>query len=91
LTLRKPKTARRMPAHRTEAQEKAFRLFRLRALWVQALLLTGERQRGVRALVDEEITLLGGEPQAFRDHRRTAEWAALEAADNQAFEEVAQS
>ena len=88
MTLRKPKTARRMPARRTEAQEKAFRLFRLRALWVQALLLTGERQRGVRALVDEEITLLGGEPQAFRDHRRVAERIARAAPKTQAFEEV---
>lgn len=85
MTLRKPKTARRMPARRTKAQEKAFRIFKLRGLHSLTSLLTGERRLHARALVDEEITLLGGEPQAFRDARRRAEHAA-EAAAEQALE-----
>lgn len=57
----KPHTAPRQA--RTPAQEaatdRAFRIFRLRGLYCQAYLLTGERREQAQAAVDAELRLLG--------------------------------
>lgn len=46
------------------ATERAFRIFRLRGLWCQAYLLTGERREQAQAAVDAELALLGAATQA---------------------------
>ncbi|MDO9471926.1 MAG: hypothetical protein Q7J28_02640 [Caulobacter sp.] len=62
----KPHTEPRKP--RTQAQEaatdRAFRIFRLRGLYYQALLLTGERREQAQAAVDAELRLLGAKTHA---------------------------
>jgi hypothetical protein len=56
---------RRTPAQQA-ASDRAFRVFRLRGLWCQAYLLTGERREQAQAAVDAEIALLGAEPHGQR-------------------------
>lgn len=87
--LRQRKTNRRFPdRRRTAAQESAWRVFRLRALWHQASLLSGERRRAVQRLIDSEILGRGAEPERKRQERRWREWDARDAAPD-TFEEVA--
>ncbi len=57
--------SRRTPAQQA-ASDRAFRVFRLRGLWCQALLLTGERREQAQAAVDAELVLLGAEPHGQR-------------------------
>lgn len=76
----KPHTEPRKP--RTPAQEaatdRAFRIFRLRGLYYQALLLTGERREQAQAAVDAELRLLG----AKTHDEHAAEVAARMASDH---------
>lgn len=48
------------------ATERAFRIFRLRGLWCQTLLLTGERRMAAQNAVDAELALLGAETHGAR-------------------------
>lgn len=48
------------------ATERAFRIFRLRGLWCQTYLLTGERRTLAQQVIDAELALLGAEPHATR-------------------------
>ena len=53
---------------RTKKQDaatmRAFLIFRLRGLWCQADLLTGERRVLAKAAIDAELLRLGAVPQA---------------------------
>lgn len=75
MTLRRSKSARARYLPRSPAQLVAFTAFRLRALWHQSGLLTGERQAAVRAAVDAELDQIGFETETARDLKRRAEWA----------------
>lgn len=56
------------------ATQRSFRIFRLRGLWSQCLLLTGDRRDTAQAAVDAELAALGAEPEGPRQARREAEW-----------------
>lgn len=72
--LRKPKNpGSRRHLERTPAQEKAFRAFRLRALWHQAGLLTAGRAGTARDMIDLELRELGFEAEGDREAARIAE------------------
>ncbi|MCR5875123.1 hypothetical protein LRS10_13575 [Phenylobacterium sp. J426] len=77
MSLRRPKNpGSRRHVERTPAQETAWRIFRLRALWHQACLLTRVRADAVRALIDDEIVACGGEAECFRRAKREADHLA---------------
>lgn len=85
MTLRRPKKpGARAHLQRTEAQERAFRVFRLRGLYCMAYALTGERRAAALALIDAEIESLGAESETARADRRRREfeerWAREDAA-----------
>lgn len=89
----KPRDRRAKPRQpRTPAQEaateRAFRIFRLRGLYAQVSLLTGERRAAAERLVDEELTALGATPQAAHDAERWAKWDAEQLPANPSFAEV---
>lgn len=73
---RKPQT----PAQEA-ARERSFRIFRLRGLWAQCLLLTGERREAAQAAVDDELAALGAETETARQAAHRARWARIEAAE----------
>ena len=92
MTLRRPKNpGARRHVRRTAAQERAFRVFRLRGLYWMLHALTGPRLEFAKQLVDWELTRLGAEPESERYARRRREWLAeadaLDAQDRQ-FEEI---
>lgn len=51
------------------ARERNHRIWRLRGLWSQLLLLTGSRRTSAQSLVDAELELLGAEPETVRRER----------------------
>jgi hypothetical protein len=57
---------RPMTPAQAAANERSFRIFRLRGLWYSCLLLTGERQAAAQASIDAELALLGAEPEGER-------------------------
>lgn len=48
------------------ARDRSWRIFKLRGLYAQVSLLTGERRTVARALVDQELALLGAESETKR-------------------------
>lgn len=77
MTLRRPKNpGSRRHLDWTPAQQAAFRIFRLRALWHQAVMLRRERADAVRKLIDDEIAAAGAEPECFRQAAREAAFLA---------------
>jgi len=71
---RKPRT----PAQ-DAATERSFRIFRLRGLYSQALLLTGARRAAMRDAIDGELQALGVETQAERERVQRETRARIEA------------
>jgi hypothetical protein len=73
---------------RTKKQDaatmRAFLIFRLRGLYMQADLLTGTRRLGMKAMVNEELIRLGAAPQWLHEERQAA---AIEAKQIAAAEE----
>ena len=57
------------------ARDRSWRIFKLRGLYAQASILTGERKTDARALIDQELSLLGAETEAKRDADRRAKWS----------------
>lgn len=63
----------------TEAQKAArdrnWKIFKLRGLYAQVWMLTGERRDAARAAVDQELFLMGAESETERmlRHRRELE------------------
>jgi hypothetical protein len=85
VTLRRPKNPGSRPGREwTPAQRVAFTAFRLRALWHQAAILTGERRDAMRAAVDAELERIGFESETVRHERRRREWELADAADRAA-------
>lgn len=70
------------------ARERSFRIFRLRGLWFNAWLLTGERQDAMQAAIDQELELIGAEPQGPRWAAHRADMDALLDQTTAEFEEV---
>lgn len=62
---------------RTPAQEAAgrrsFLIFRLRGLYAQAGLLTGDRRERAERAIDEELKAMGAEPETERRRKQTEE------------------
>lgn len=56
------------PAQQT-ARDRNWRIFRLRALFYQVALLSPDRSREARHLVDEELMAIGAEPESIRRRR----------------------
>jgi len=89
VTLRRPKNpGTRRHIKRTDAQERAFRVFRLRGLWFSLYGgLTGHRLAAAQALIDAELADLGVETQTARRARERRELyerlAAEEAAERE--------
>lgn len=73
---RKPQT----PAQEA-ATQRSFRIFRLRGLHSQCLLLTGERREAAQAAVDAELSLLGVDTETARQAQKRALWARIDAAE----------
>ena len=94
MTLRRPKNpGARRHIKRTEAQERAFRVFRLRGLWFSLYGgLTGHRLAAAQALIDAELADLGAETQTARWARHQREMderlAAEEAAQAETFADL---
>jgi len=94
VTLRRPKNpGTRRHIKRTDAQERAFRVFRLRGLWFSLYGgLTGHRLAAAQALIDAELADLGVETQTARRRRETRELyerlAAEEAARAETFADL---
>ena len=57
------------------ARDRSWRIFKLRGLYAQVSILTGERKTDARALIDQELSLLGAETEAKRDADRRAKWS----------------
>ena len=57
------------------ARDRSWRIFKLRGLYAQVSILTGERKTAARALLDQELSLLGAETEAKRDADRRAKWS----------------
>lgn len=74
---REPRRAQ-SPAQQA-ATQRSFRIFRLRGLHSQCLLLTGDRRAAAQAAVDAELIALGVEPQTQREAARQALWARIDA------------
>lgn len=72
--LRKAKSPRKNPKPRTEAQEIAYRAFRLRGLFYMTLFLTGDRRVAAAGAVDAELEILGVEAESVRCARRRNEF-----------------
>jgi hypothetical protein len=88
VTLRRPKKPGSRPGQEwTPARRVAFTAFRLRALWHQAVLLTGERRAAAQAAIDAELERIGYEPETARDEKRRAEWERADAAEATAIAE----
>lgn len=66
---------KRTPAQEV-AQERAFRIFRLRGLWSQAFLLSSENRAMAQSAIDAEIVSLGAVPESVRHAEREAEFNA---------------
>jgi len=79
MTLRTSRKPWQEPKKLTPAQEAAnqrsFRIFRLRGLWEPARILTEGRREAVQALIDEELVGLGAEAHGARYARMRAVWA----------------
>lgn len=72
--LRKPKKpGSRAGREWTEAQQMAFRVFSLRGLWSLCGRLSPGRMAEVQAIIDEELLMLGAEPEWSRRARRLFE------------------
>lgn len=69
---KRPGARRHVP--QTEAQKRAFRVFRLRGLYWMLHALTGPRLEMAKMLVDWELTRLGAEPESERYARRRRQW-----------------
>ena len=69
-----------------EARERNWRIRRLRGIYAQVSMLTGLRREAAQQAIDEELALLGAEPQGLR-WRRYREELEAEIAD---FSEVDQ-
>lgn len=90
MTLRRPKNpGTRRDVKRSPAQEVAWTAFRLRALWHQASLLTGERRAAAQAAVDAELERIGYPTESERQAVRRARWDAELQSQPEEFEEVA--
>lgn len=82
LRLRRDRTKlpRRLSPAQEAANQRSFRIFRLRGLWAHACLLTGERRLAMEALIDAELVALGAEPETARrariDAEQDARWRA---------------
>ncbi|MEC7798103.1 MAG: hypothetical protein VX755_12380 [Pseudomonadota bacterium] len=63
------------------ATERSFRIFRLRGLWSQCLLLTGERREAAQAAVDAELDAMGAEPEGERQAANRTRWERIDAAE----------
>lgn len=88
--LRKPKRPGvRQHVQRTEAQERAFRVFRLRGLYWMLHALTGPRLEMAKMLVDWELTRLGAETETDRYARRRREWDLEDGASSSSDEQAA--
>jgi IS1 family transposase len=61
---------------RTKRQDEQFRLARVRGFWFHAYTLTGDRQKAMQKLVDEELTIHGQEAQTVRVDRQQSELRA---------------
>lgn len=78
--VRDPSKPRRTLSPAQEAAtQRSFRIFRLRGLWSQAWLLTGERRAAARDLIDQELALLGADAETKRQAEAAARWARIEA------------
>lgn len=53
----------------TAARERNFKIFRLRGLWEQTWLLTGDNRDRARAAIDAELSVLGAITQT-ENHKR---------------------
>lgn len=88
--LRQPKRPGvRRHVRRTVAQERAFRVFRLRGLYWMLHALTGPRLEFAKQLVDWELTRLGAEPETERYARRRREWDLEDGASSSSDEQAA--
>lgn len=56
------------------ARERSFRIFRLRGLHSQCLLLSGDRREAAQAAVDAELVAMGAEAETPRQQRRAEEF-----------------
>lgn len=85
MTLRRAKNPRsRPPKALTPAQKVAWQAFRLRGLYHQTNLLTGERRAAAQAAIDAELDRIGHETETDRWARRRREWEAADAAEAEA-------
>lgn len=60
----------RPPTERQKAaRDRNWQIFKLRGLWYQVWMLTGERRVAAQALIDQELELLGAEGVGVRRQR----------------------
>lgn len=64
-------------AKQNATRDRNWRIFKLRGLYAQVSMLTGERKTVARALVDQELALLGAETETKRDADRRAKWSEV--------------
>jgi hypothetical protein len=80
LRQRKPGAPRRgMTPAQAAANRRSFQIFRLRGLWSLAYALSPNRRAIVHALIDQDLTDLGAEPESKRHAERLAAWERVEA------------
>lgn len=80
LRTRKPGQPRReMTPAQDAANQRSFRIFRLRGLWSLAYVLTPNRRAIVHALIDQDLADLGAETESKRQADKRAVWDRIEA------------
>lgn len=78
--------SRRPSAQQVASRNRNWRIFKLRGLQTQMLLLTGPRRVLAQQLVDRELALIGAKPKAEHEAAQReafdAEWQAKRAQDD---------